>query len=116
MASRSQVPQHIFLDSIRLNYIINSMRRFRWNAWNLDHATRHGVAPEEAEGVVRRARPPYPQLQGDGKWLVVGRGLGGRWIQVAYVIEDDGQTTYVIHARPSTDREKWRHRRRTRLS
>lgn len=84
---------------------------FRWNAWNLDHATSHGVAPEEAEAVVRAARAPFPQSRGGGKWAVWGPGQGGRLIQVVYLIDPDG-TMYIIHARLLTDGEKRRFRRR----
>ena len=28
---------------------------FRWNDWNLEHTTKHGVPPEESEHVVRFA-------------------------------------------------------------
>jgi uncharacterized DUF497 family protein len=48
-----------------------------------------------------------------GKWIVIGRGFGGRLIQVIYIIDRDG-TIYVIHARLLTDREKRRYRRRVR--
>jgi uncharacterized DUF497 family protein len=72
---------------------------FRWNEWNLDHATRHGVTVAEIESVVLNARSPYPQKIGDGKKLVIGRGNGGRFIQVIYVTDADG-TFYVIHAMP----------------
>ncbi len=89
------------------------MLRFRWNAWNLDHATRHGVSPAEAEAVVEAARSPFPEQIGDDKLLVMGRGRGGRWVQVIYVVDDDG-TLYIIHARPLTDPEKRRLRRRLR--
>lgn len=87
--------------------------RFRWNDWNLDHATRHGVSPTEAEYVVASARRPYPQKIGDDKWLVIGQGPAGRFVQVIYVLDPDG-TAYVIHARRVTDREKRRSRRRRR--
>lgn len=87
---------------------------FRWNRWNLEHAAKHGVrVPEEAERVVRDAAAPYPRAHGDGKWLVIGRGFGGRFVQVVYIVDPDG-TVYVIHARPLTDREKRRYRRRKR--
>jgi len=86
---------------------------FRWNEWNSDHATKHGVTEEEAEMVVREAEPPFPEERGDGKWLVIGRGVGGRWVQVIYVVDDD-DSLYIIHARPCTDREKRRYRRRMR--
>ena len=84
---------------------------FRWNDWNLDHVARHGVTPEEAEKVITSARSPYPLRREDEKWLVWGRGSGGRFLQVIY-IEDDEGTLYVIHARPLTEREKLRYRKR----
>lgn len=83
---------------------------FRWNDWNVEHIGRHGISPLEAETVVKGAKPLY---RGDGKYLVQGRGSGGRWVQVIYVLDDDG-TLFVIHARSLTDREKHRLRRRER--
>jgi uncharacterized DUF497 family protein len=84
---------------------------FRWNEWNVDHIAEHGVAPEEAEAVVKRARRPYPEAREDDKWRAVGRGVGGRWLQVIFIFDPE-DTVYVIHARPLTDREKKRERRR----
>lgn len=80
---------------------------FRWNAWNIGHIAGHGVSRQEAEQVVRSARPYY---RGDGKYLARGRGSGGRWLQVIYVLDEDG-TIFVIHSRPMTDREKRRWRK-----
>ena len=87
---------------------------FRWNDWNLDHIAKHGVSPEEAEGVCRNARRPFPLRREDEKWLVCGRGSGGRFLQVIYLHDDDG-TIYIIHSRPLTDREKQRYRANIRL-
>ena len=86
---------------------------FRWNTWNLDHATAHGIAVEEIEMVGRAAQPPYPEEIGGEKFLIVGRGQGGRWVQIIFVVDEDG-SLYVIHARPLTEREKRRTRRRLR--
>jgi len=83
---------------------------FRWNEWNLDHATRHGVSREEAQYVVRRAKPPYPREVGNEKWLVWGRGAGGRFLQVIYSYDPD-ETIYILHSRPMTESEKRRYRR-----
>ncbi len=86
---------------------------FRWNEWNVEHIAQHGVSLEEAECVVEHARRPYPELREENKWRVVGRGRGGRWLQVIFVFDPgDQDTAYVIHARPLTDREKKRERRR----
>jgi len=85
--------------------------RFRWNDWNLGHATQHGVSTEEAEAVVEEARRPYPQKARDGKWLVRGTGLGGRFIQVVYVLDRPG-VAFIVHARPLTEPEKRQYRRR----
>jgi hypothetical protein len=88
---------------------------FRWNDWNLEHATRNGVTPDESEEIVLAARPPFPEYRGDGKWAVWGKTLAGRLLQVIYVEDDDDtDTAYVIHARPLTDKEKRRLRRRHR--
>jgi uncharacterized DUF497 family protein len=85
--------------------------QFRWIDWNRDHLAEHGVDGEEAESVVRQAKPPFPQQIGEDKLLVMGRGRGGRFLQVIYVLDPD-DTVFVIHARPLTDREKKRYRRR----
>ena len=58
---------------------------------------------------------PYPELREEDKWRVVGRGRGGRWLQVIFVFDpEEEDTAYVIHARPLTDREKKRERRKCR--
>jgi len=87
--------------------------QFRWIDWNRAHVAEHGVDWEEAEMLVRQARPPFPQQIGEDKLLVMGQGRGGRFLQVIYVLDPD-DTVFVIHARPLTDREKRRYRRRTR--
>jgi len=86
---------------------------FRWNAWNVEHIAKHGVAPEQAEHVALFANRPWPSYEGDGRWLVRGQDAAGLWLQVAYVVDPDS-TLYVIHARPLTDREKRQVRRRRR--
>ncbi len=86
---------------------------FRWTEWNVEHLARHGVDPEAAEDVVLAARRRYPRRIGEDKWLVWGADGSGRPLQVIFVLEEDG-SVYVVHARPLTEREKWRHRRETR--
>jgi adenylosuccinate synthase len=66
---------------------------------------------EEPEYVLNYARLPYPTYRGDGKWLVVGQTLAGRYMQVVFIFDLD-QVVYVIHARPITQAEKRRYRRR----
>ena len=85
---------------------------FRWNEWNREHIGIHGVLPEEAEYVVLHAARPYPEKTGEGKWRVRGQTAHGRYIQVIFVIEDEGY--YVIHARGLNDQEKRHLRRRHR--
>ena len=87
--------------------------QFRWIDWNRDHVAGHGVDPEEAEMVVRNARHPFPQQIGDEKLLVMGRGFGGRFLQVIYLL-DPADTIFIIHSRPMNEDEKRRYRRRSR--
>ena len=101
------------------------MMIFAWEIWNLEHIAGHGVDQEEAESVVRAARPPFPLLQGGGKSRVQGPTPSGRWLQVIFVLRDtasidlhwiapedrldfaDVQAVhYVIHARDLTERER----------
>jgi uncharacterized DUF497 family protein len=84
---------------------------FRWNGWNIEHIGGHGISPEEAELVVTTARSPYPRRIQEDKWIVWGRGSGGRFLQVIFVLDQD-KTVFVIHARPLTEPEKRRYRRR----
>jgi uncharacterized DUF497 family protein len=86
---------------------------FRWNAWNEEHVGSHGVQPDEAEEVVRGARSPFPVVQNDEKFLVWGSTSAGRLLQVVFVIDPD-DSIFVIHARPLTEKEKKRYRRRVR--
>ena len=85
--------------------------RFRWNAWNSGHIAEHGISESEAQFIVNHTRAPYPQMVGAGKRLVIGQSQNGAYVQVIYVL-DENLTAYVIHARPLTDSEKRRYRRR----
>ena len=88
------------------------VKDFRWNEWNVGHIGEHGISVDEAEYVIRDARPPYPSLEQEERWVVRGQTREGNYIQVAFVIDPDGETAYVIHARPLTDRQKRQLRRR----
>jgi uncharacterized DUF497 family protein len=85
--------------------------RFRWNDWNIEHIGKHGVWPREAEYVVENARRPYPKEIDDRKWLVIGQTSSGRFLQVIFLLEPE-KTTFVVHSRELTDKEKRRYRRR----
>ena len=84
---------------------------FRWNDWNTEHIEKHGVSPEDAEDAVLAAGPGFPRAIDDEKYLVWGQTRHGRYVQVVFVI-DPKDSIYVIHARPLTNREKRRARRR----
>lgn len=81
------------------------MPPFRWNSWNTEHATRHGCTVGEIESVVVNGGRGFPRKTGDDKWLVRGRGTGGRLVQVVYVVSP-ADTIYVIHAMPLTTRRR----------
>lgn len=53
--------------------------------------------------------PPhrYPRRIKERKYFVVGRGQGGRFIEVIYIIDDPPFVRiYVIHAMPLTTRRR----------
>jgi uncharacterized DUF497 family protein len=78
---------------------------FRWIEWNREHATKHGCTIAEIESVVSHARHGFPRKRDRHKWLVIGRGFGGRFIRVMYVLDPDG-SAFVIHAMPLTTRRR----------
>ena len=81
---------------------------FRWNDHNIERAQRHGISVSEIEAVVLGAERGYPRSIGDGKYLVLGRGWGGRRVEVIF-LRDRDDTLYVIHAQQiSTRRKRWR--------
>jgi len=83
------------------------MPRFRWNGWNIDHIAKHRVRRSEAESIVEAENR---RRIGDGKYKAIGRGIGGRWLQVIYIFDPPG-VIFVIHARLLTESEKHRERR-----
>jgi uncharacterized DUF497 family protein len=85
---------------------------FRWIDWNVDHIAKHGVVPEQAEYVVLTARRPWPSYEGRGRWLVRGQDSNGRYLQVAYIVDEEG-TIFVIHSRLLNERERRQVRRRS---
>lgn len=107
------------------------MVRFSWDEWNLAHIAKHDVARDEAEHVVRHAKPPFPREIGEDKHLVWGRTRGGRPLQVVFVYRADDEVdlhsldlealeqltrrtvvfAYVIHAMQLTPRMLRQYRR-----
>lgn len=83
---------------------------FRWIEWNTGKVEMHGASPEEAEQVVGAASRPFPLHRRDGRLIVWGSTLGGRMLQVVYLLDPDG-AVFVIHARPLGEPEKRRFRR-----
>jgi len=81
------------------------LHEFRWNDWNLEHATQHGVSPAEAERIVDKPGRGWPRRTGDQKLMVQGRGESGRVVQVVYLTDPDG-TIFIIHAMPLTTRRR----------
>lgn len=88
---------------------------FVWNSRNVAHIAKHGIRPHEAQYVVENSRPPFPQMIGQDKRLVVGTLPDGRYLQVIYVPSRSVPgAVYVMHSRSLTDAEKRRFRRRMR--
>jgi hypothetical protein len=87
------------------------MKAFRWIERNLGKLEKHGVSRQEAEFVVQGARRRYPQHNGNGKWIVVGRGQGDRFVEVVRLDDDDDDdddddTIFVIRAMPLISRRR----------
>lgn len=86
------------------------MYDFKWIVWNLNKIALHNVSRTEAEFVVNRPMRGYPRRSGD-KRIAWGQTADGDYLQVVYLIEPDDRV-FIIHARPLTEKEKRRARRR----
>jgi hypothetical protein len=75
-SSTEQLTRHDFLNNI----ISVKVGGFRWNDWNLEHATKHGCTIDEIESAVRQEIRRAGKL-GGGKWRVEGRGQRARFIE-----------------------------------
>lgn len=84
---------------------------FRWIPFNIESATKHGCTIPEIESVVRNPPRGFPRKLDDEKYFVQGRGIGDRFIEVIYLLDDDG-TAFVIHAMPLITRRRRGRRRR----
>lgn len=60
---------------------------------------------------MQAATGPYPRRIDDDKLLVWGGSQHGELLQVIFVLDENG-STYVLHARPLTEKEKRRYRRK----
>src|SRR5579864_1200581 len=72
------------LDCGKLRYILIFVI-FQWDDDNVGHIAEHGIEPGEAEYVVKHARPPFPRMASDEKFIVWGRTGGGSYLQVGFV-------------------------------
>jgi hypothetical protein len=70
-------------------FLHNKFMDFRWNDRNIEHIGKRGVLPDEAELLISGARSPFPRKVDEDKWLVWGKGQGGRFLQVIFVLDED---------------------------
>lgn len=100
----------------------------------MNHIAGHGVGCDEAEDVVRHAKPPWPERGTHGRYRAWGRTAAGSYLQVVFIFPADEEVDpasptladliawsdgedrviYVIHARDLEDGEKQRYRKRSR--
>ena len=86
-----------------------------WPADRVEHIARHGVTPEEVEEVCF-GRPLVQRAKAEGKnpvYYVLGQTSAGRYLFCVVIQLPDGRG-YPVTARPMTEKEKRRYRRRRR--
>ena len=84
------------------------IRRLRWDEWNLEHTSKHGVSQEEIEEVCFSKH--FAIKSGKSKIAVWGQSADGRYLLVILGIEDYGDY-YPISARDMEEKEKSRHKK-----
>lgn len=81
-----------------------------WDEGTIAHLARHGVEPEEVEGVFFKA-DPYTLKTRQNRYLALGQTQSGRYL--AIVFEYFGQyKAKIITARPMSEAERKLYKRR----
>jgi uncharacterized DUF497 family protein len=83
-----------------------TVRRLRWDPWNVGHIARHDVVPEEVEEVCL-GRPSI-EAGYMGRLRLVGPTLAGRILAVILAPEEE-EVYHVITARPASRKERQRY-------
>ena len=87
------------------------LRSFEWDDNNFYHAVRHGISKEEIEEVILGA--DLIRQGASSVYVAYGRSLDGRYIIAIFQYKGQG-IARPFSARPMTNREKKRLRRRNR--
>ena len=87
------------------------IRGFVWDDDNVEHITRHAVAPDEVEEAL--AGDSVVLRGADNRYLVYGRTENDRWLFAVYVTRPRGLVR-VLTARDMTEGEKRLYRRKRR--
>lgn len=90
-----------------------TIHEFIWPEDRVEHSARHGVTPEEVEEVCF-GQPLVRRAKAEGKnpvYYVLGQTAVGRYLFAVVMRLPDGRG-YPVTARPMTDKEKRRYRRR----
>ena len=83
--------------------------RLVWADETVEHLSRHGVSPQEAEEASRLQ--PYVLRTRAGRYLALGQTIGGRYVTVIIAPLGGGRAK-VITARPMTESERRQYLRR----
>jgi len=89
--------------------------RFDWDSHNEDHVLEHGITPREAEHALAdpwRAGAAARRVSDERRRAAIGATRSGVVIVVVFVRR--GSFIRVVTARPATQAEKRRYRRRSR--
>jgi hypothetical protein len=78
----------------------------------LPHLHAHGVTEEEVEEVLKDPGDDFPG-SGDSR-IAMGQTWAGRYLQVVYVPDEEGDSAFVITAYELTGKTKKAYRRRHR--
>lgn len=78
------------------------INKFEWDNLNEEHIARHGVLPEEAEEIFLD-KPVFRKTK-DGKYLIYGHTLDGRYLFAVFAIKEKNRIR-VITAKNMENKE-----------
>jgi len=88
---------------------MDDLQGFDWDAANVGHILRHGIAPFEVEEAVGRPHVAIPAktIGGEERWKLIGKTASGRYLVVVFTIRRHRFRTVTSYEMNATERRKY---------
>ena len=88
---------------------MDDLQGFDWDAANVGHILRHGVAPIEVEEVASRPHVTIPAktIGGEERWKLLGKTASSRYLVVVFTLRRRRFRTVTAYEMNAAERTKY---------